>query len=146
MAGVTPRLQAAYCQQVAGFRAHYHGKSDAEAAGSILPAGGRLSRVGACEAARCQQVVGENMMTGVSSRGRKAEKVKQAWNTLAWQEHVVGNSGSWTVGREQSAGSGKEHSSMEQGGGAQREELGMGASASSQSPVEATAVLGRESK
>ena len=29
-------------------RAHYYGKSDAEAAGSVLPAGGRLSRVGAC--------------------------------------------------------------------------------------------------
>ncbi len=61
-------------------------------------------------------MAGENTMTGVSSRGRKAEKVKQAWNTLAWQEHAVGNSGSWTVGREQSAGSGKERSSMEQGG------------------------------
>ncbi len=101
-------------------RAHYHGKSDAEAAGSVLPAGGRLSRVGACEAASCQHVAGENMMTGVSSRWRKAEKVKQAWNTLAWQEHVVGNSGSWTMGREQSAGSGKEHSSMEQGGRKER--------------------------
>ncbi len=61
----------------------------------------------------CQHVAGENMMTGVSSQGWKAEKVKQAWNTLAWQEHVVGNSGSWTVGKEQSAGSRKEHSSME---------------------------------
>ncbi len=105
---------------MAGFRAHYHGKSDAEAAGSVLPAGGRLSRVGACS----EMPAGgrrEHDDRGLVA-GRKAEKVKQAWNTLAWQEHAVGNSGSWTVGREQSAGSGKEHSSMEQQGGGGRKE------------------------
>ncbi len=87
--------------------------------GSSLPACGRREHDDRCFVAGVEGGEGEAGMEHASMA-----------------EHVVENSRSGTVGKEQSVGSRKEHSRMEQGG-LQREELGMGSSASSQSPADA---------